>query len=247
MKRYGTLEEQAAPILFLASDEASYITGTILPVAGGLTVPAILTIATIRPVATVLPVEARPAVAFAARFEGLGLGCKIPFLAAALALLERLFVALVLESTGLVSVLLAQGFLSGRDDADVMLGVLIVIFGRYRIAARMRISRELAIFLGNMLRRATDLDVRAVRFVAARQGIGSLAAAAAIVAVSAPAAHAPVLSWSHYGLRPSLVLPSHAMQANVHRTGLSPAVRVATVCRSAMTKEAWPSFSVGFR
>jgi dihydroxycyclohexadiene carboxylate dehydrogenase len=35
MKRYGTLEEQAAPILFLASDEASYITGTILPVAGG--------------------------------------------------------------------------------------------------------------------------------------------------------------------------------------------------------------------
>lgn len=35
MKRYGTLDEQAAPILFLASDEASYITGTVLPVAGG--------------------------------------------------------------------------------------------------------------------------------------------------------------------------------------------------------------------
>ncbi|QAA98386.1 MULTISPECIES: benzoate diol dehydrogenase BenD [Agrobacterium tumefaciens complex] len=35
MKRYGTIEEQAAPILFLASDEASYITGSIVPVAGG--------------------------------------------------------------------------------------------------------------------------------------------------------------------------------------------------------------------
>lgn len=33
--RYGTLHEQAAPICFLASDEASYITGSILPVAGG--------------------------------------------------------------------------------------------------------------------------------------------------------------------------------------------------------------------
>ena len=35
LKRYGTIEEQVAPILFLASDEASYITGTVLPVAGG--------------------------------------------------------------------------------------------------------------------------------------------------------------------------------------------------------------------
>ncbi|MEW1828091.1 1,6-dihydroxycyclohexa-2,4-diene-1-carboxylate dehydrogenase [Streptomyces sp. NPDC088196] len=35
MKRYGSLDEQAAAICFLASDEASYITGTVLPVAGG--------------------------------------------------------------------------------------------------------------------------------------------------------------------------------------------------------------------
>ncbi|WP_241383815.1 1,6-dihydroxycyclohexa-2,4-diene-1-carboxylate dehydrogenase [Rhodococcus sp. CH91] len=35
LARYGTLEEQAAAICFLASEEASYITGTVLPVAGG--------------------------------------------------------------------------------------------------------------------------------------------------------------------------------------------------------------------
>ena len=35
MKRYGTLDEQAGPIAFLASDEASYITGSVLAVAGG--------------------------------------------------------------------------------------------------------------------------------------------------------------------------------------------------------------------
>ncbi len=35
MGRYGTLDEQAGPILFLASRDASYITGSVVPVAGG--------------------------------------------------------------------------------------------------------------------------------------------------------------------------------------------------------------------
>ena len=35
MRRYGTLAEQANAILFLASDEASYITGVTIPVSGG--------------------------------------------------------------------------------------------------------------------------------------------------------------------------------------------------------------------
>jgi dihydroxycyclohexadiene carboxylate dehydrogenase len=33
--RYASLQEQVGPILFLASDEAAYITGAVLPVAGG--------------------------------------------------------------------------------------------------------------------------------------------------------------------------------------------------------------------
>ena len=35
MHRYGSIDEQVAAILFLASNEASYITGTVLPVGGG--------------------------------------------------------------------------------------------------------------------------------------------------------------------------------------------------------------------
>ena len=35
MHRYGTIAEQVAPILFLASDESSYITGSVIPVGGG--------------------------------------------------------------------------------------------------------------------------------------------------------------------------------------------------------------------
>jgi dihydroxycyclohexadiene carboxylate dehydrogenase len=35
MHRYGTIDEQVSAILFLASSEASYITGTVLPVGGG--------------------------------------------------------------------------------------------------------------------------------------------------------------------------------------------------------------------
>jgi dihydroxycyclohexadiene carboxylate dehydrogenase len=35
LKRYSTMDEQVGPILFAASDEAGYITGTVLPVSGG--------------------------------------------------------------------------------------------------------------------------------------------------------------------------------------------------------------------
>ncbi|MND38113.1 3-oxoacyl-[acyl-carrier-protein] reductase FabG [compost metagenome] len=35
MGRYGTIQEQVNAILFLASDEASYMTGSVISVGGG--------------------------------------------------------------------------------------------------------------------------------------------------------------------------------------------------------------------
>lgn len=35
MKRYGNIADQVNAILFLASEQAAYITGTVLPVGGG--------------------------------------------------------------------------------------------------------------------------------------------------------------------------------------------------------------------
>ncbi|WP_300019708.1 SDR family oxidoreductase [Pseudonocardia sp.] len=39
MGRWGSVDEQAAAIAFMASDDASFVTGQVLSVAGGLTVP----------------------------------------------------------------------------------------------------------------------------------------------------------------------------------------------------------------
>ena len=33
--RYGTIQEQVNAILFLAADDSSYMTGTVVPVGGG--------------------------------------------------------------------------------------------------------------------------------------------------------------------------------------------------------------------
>jgi hypothetical protein len=79
-----------------------------------------------------------------------------------------------------------------------VLGVLEIVLGRHGIAARLRIASQLAVFLGDMLSRAADFDVRSVRLVALRQGIGTLVVVTAVVVVTT--AHTPVLSWSHFSL-----------------------------------------------
>ena len=86
-----------------------------------------------------------------------------------------------------------------RDDAVVVLGVLEIILAGNPIAARLRVARELHVFLGHMQRGAANLHVAAVALVRALQGIGPLAVVAVAITHAATAALVVVvlLSWSH--------------------------------------------------
>ena len=60
---------------------------------------------------------------------------------------------------------LSQLFLRGRNQAEVMFGVLIVVFGGDRIAGALRVTGELEVFLGNVGCRSPDFHIRSVRLV----------------------------------------------------------------------------------
>jgi hypothetical protein len=57
---------------------------------------------------------------------------------------------------------LAELFLCGGDQAKIVLCVLIVIFGRYRVAGALRIARKLDVFFCNVRGGATDFYVGTV-------------------------------------------------------------------------------------
>src|SRR5262249_51131459 len=59
---------------------------------------------------------------------------------------------------------LAELFLGRRDQAEIMLGVLVVVLGGDRVAGGTGIARQLQIFFRDMGCGAADLDVGAVRF-----------------------------------------------------------------------------------
>src|SRR6185312_13742814 len=72
-------------------------------------------------------------------------------------LIGLLVVALMIASAALAHIrllllrlVLAELFLRGGDQAEIMLGVLIVVFGGDGVAGRPRIARELQIFLGDV-------------------------------------------------------------------------------------------------
>src|SRR5579863_2028516 len=64
----------------------------------------------------------------------------------------------------LLRLILAELLLCRGDQAEVVLGMLIVIFRGDRIAGGARITRQLHIFLGDMRCCPADLDVRSVGF-----------------------------------------------------------------------------------
>ncbi len=78
------------------------------------------------------------------------------------------------------------------DQAKIMFGVLEVILGRHRIAPGMSIARKLEIFLRHVMGVAPNLNVRAIGFIGARQGVGPPPVVRRPVV-----AHPLILAWSH--------------------------------------------------
>jgi hypothetical protein len=100
----------------------------------------------------------------------------------------RLRLLLLLEGLVLPELLLRR-----RDQAEIMLGVLIIILGSHRIAGARGIAGKLNVFFGDVIGGPADLHVRAVRFVNARQRIVILASASASAASTITTPHAMVL------------------------------------------------------
>ena len=60
---------------------------------------------------------------------------------------------------------LAILFLGGRDEAEIMFGVLVIIFGGDRIARALRIAGKLQIFLRDVGRGPPNFHVRSIGLV----------------------------------------------------------------------------------
>ena len=72
-------------------------------------------------------------------------------------------------------IVLAELLLRRGDQAEIVLGVLVVVLGRDRIAGRLRIARELNVFFSNVSGVAADFHVGSVRLVDPRHRIVTLA------------------------------------------------------------------------
>ena len=126
----------------------------------------------------------------------------------ALAIIALLTILAAL-AIGWVARLLVLLFAERKDDPVIVFGVLEVVLSQDVIAGRLRIARQLQVFLGNMRRCTPDLDVGSVGLKAPRQRILAFAVVIIIVVVVvliviATASTAMLLSLPH-GLPISLL------------------------------------------
>lgn len=70
-----------------------------------------------------------------------------------------------------IGLILAKLLLRGGDQTEIMLGMLIIIFGGDRISRALRVASELKIFFGNVRGGSPDFYVRPIGLVHPRQRI----------------------------------------------------------------------------
>jgi len=94
----------------------------------------------------------------------------------------------------LLRLILPELLLGRCDQPEIMLGVLIIVLGRHRVAGRARVARKLQIFFSDVRCRAADLDVGSVGLEHPGQGV---LAAPIIIVIAAVAHPLVVLTVSH--------------------------------------------------
>ena len=62
--------------------------------------------------------------------------------------------------------------LRGRDQSEIVFGVLKIVLRGDRVAARVSVARQLKVSFSHMQRTAANSDVRAVRVIRTSQGVG---------------------------------------------------------------------------
>jgi hypothetical protein len=96
--------------------------------------------------------------------------------------------------------------LGGCDDAVIVLSVLQIVFRHDTIPGALRVARQVGVFFSDMLRRATDFDVRTRAVIGPGQGVLALAvevaaaiaaAATTTIVVITPPTTLVLLSWPH--------------------------------------------------
>ena len=93
-----------------------------------------------------------------------------------------------------IGIALAKLLLRGGDQAEIMFGVLIIIFGGNRISGALRVAGELEIFFGDVRRRSANFYVLPIGLVHSRQRILVMVATTTFAIATA---HAFVLPVSH--------------------------------------------------